>query len=54
MDRQPAHIPVMLEEVVRALQVQPGGRYVDCTVGAGGHAAAILERSQPGGQTPRH
>jgi 16S rRNA (cytosine1402-N4)-methyltransferase len=50
MDRQPAHIPVMLEEVVRALQVQPGGRYVDCTVGAGGHAAAILKRSQPGGQ----
>jgi len=50
MDRQPAHVPVMLEEVVRALQVQPGGRYVDCTVGAGGHAAAILERSQPGGQ----
>ncbi len=50
MDRQPAHIPVMLEEVIRALQVQTGGRYVDCTVGAGGHAAAILEHSQPGGQ----
>jgi len=50
MDRQPAHVPVMLEEVVKALQVQPGGRYVDCTVGAGGHAAAILDRSQPGGQ----
>ncbi len=50
MDRQPAHTPVMLREVLAALQVQPGGRYVDCTLGAGGHASAILERSQPGGQ----
>ena len=44
------HEPVLLEETVQALAVQPGGRYVDCTVGAGGHAAAILERSSPGGQ----
>jgi 16S rRNA (cytosine1402-N4)-methyltransferase len=47
---QPAHIPVLLEEAIRELRVQPGGRYVDCTVGAGGHAASILGRSQPGGQ----
>ena len=44
------HIPVLVEETVKALAVQPGGRYIDCTVGGGGHAAAILERSSPGGQ----
>ncbi len=37
------HQPVMVEEVVRALQVHDGGRYVDATVGTGGHAQAILE-----------
>ena len=47
---RPAHIPVLVDEAIGALKVQPGGRYIDCTVGAGGHAAAILERSQPGGQ----
>lgn len=45
-----AHVPVMLEETIQALAVQPGGRYIDCTVGAGGHAEAILEHSSPGGQ----
>ncbi|MFQ5924562.1 MAG: 16S rRNA (cytosine(1402)-N(4))-methyltransferase RsmH [Dehalococcoidia bacterium] len=44
------HIPVLLDEVIEALGVQPGGRYIDCTVGEGGHAAAILEKSSPGGQ----
>ncbi len=44
------HIPVLLQETIRALGVQPGGRYIDCTVGGGGHALAILEHSSPGGQ----
>ena len=43
------HAPVMVDEVVRYLSVQPGGRYVDCTVGGGGHSLAILEAAAPGG-----
>ena len=46
----PSHTPVLPEETIEALAVQPGGRYIDCTLGAGGHAAAILDRSSPGGQ----
>jgi len=45
-----AHIPVLVNETIQALAVQLGGRYVDCTLGGGGHAAAILEHSSPGGQ----
>jgi len=44
------HQPVLVTETLAALNVQPGGRYIDCTVGSGGHAAAILETSAPGGQ----
>ena len=46
----PVHVPVLANEVIQGLAVRPGGRYVDCTVGGGGHAAAILECSLPGGQ----
>ncbi|MCR4393035.1 MAG: 16S rRNA (cytosine(1402)-N(4))-methyltransferase, partial [Dehalococcoidales bacterium] len=44
------HIPVLVREVIEYLSVQAGGRYIDCTLGSGGHAQAILEQSSPGGQ----
>ena len=44
------HEPVMLSEAIDALQVIPGGRYIDATVGEGGHAMAILRAASPGGQ----
>ncbi len=37
------HKPVLLKESIEALQVKPDRRYLDCTVGEGGHAAAVLE-----------
>jgi len=40
-----AHVPVMLNEVVEALQPRAGGRYVDGTFGAGGYTTAILDRA---------
>ena len=43
------HVPVMQREVLAALNVRPGGRYVDCTVGAGGHSFAVMEAAAPGG-----
>lgn len=47
--RESYHEPVMVSEVLQALAVRPGGRYIDCTVGDGGHASAILEASSPNG-----
>ena len=36
------HQPVLVDKVVSNIVQNPGGRYLDCTLGAGGHAAAIL------------
>ena len=44
------HRPIMVEEVLRCLRPRPGDVAVDCTLGGGGHARAILERVQPGGR----
>jgi len=47
---QPTHKPVMLEEVVELLNPRAGGRYVDLTLGLGGHAERVLQASAPDGQ----
>ena len=44
------HLPIMVDEVVGCLRPSPGEVAVDCTLGGGGHARAILERVQPGGR----
>ncbi|MCX7682255.1 MAG: 16S rRNA (cytosine(1402)-N(4))-methyltransferase RsmH [Anaerolineae bacterium] len=44
------HEPVLFQEVLKGLLVQPGGRYIDATVGGGGHAAGILAVSSPQGR----
>ena len=38
------HVPVMLQECMDGLQINPSGTYVDVTYGGGGHARAILDR----------
>jgi len=50
MNVEAIHVPVLLREVLDGLQVKAGGRYVDCTLGSGGHARGILEKSAPGGR----
>ncbi|MBQ5721141.1 MAG: 16S rRNA (cytosine(1402)-N(4))-methyltransferase, partial [Bacteroidaceae bacterium] len=38
------HIPVLLNETIDGLNIQPDGVYVDLTFGGGGHSRAILEK----------
>lgn len=44
------HKPVLYQEIIHALQPKNPGRYVDGTVGAGGHARGILEACAPDGR----
>jgi len=48
--RDKLHIPVLLNHVLTALNPRPGQTIVDCTLGLGGHSAAILERIKPDGR----
>lgn len=43
-----SHVPVLLQQTIEALRIDPQGVYVDCTAGGGGHSAAILDRLQTG------
>ena len=49
-DSQSYHVPVLLQEVIDHLQIKPGGVYVDCTFGGGGHSREILGRLGPNGK----
>lgn len=44
------HNPVMPDETIDALNVRPGGKYIDCTAGGGGHSSKILDKLSGGGQ----
>lgn len=44
------HVPVLLREMLEAIQPKPGGIYLDGTLGAGGYSEAILNASMPDGK----
>jgi 16S rRNA (cytosine1402-N4)-methyltransferase len=46
----PGHIPVLADELVEQLRLEPGAEVLDCTVGLGGHAARLMERIGPAGR----
>ncbi len=50
MHESPYHVPVLFKEAIDALDIQPGGVYVDCTFGGGGHARGILEKLNADGR----
>ena len=47
---QESHQPVLLKEVVEAMNIRADGYYLDATAGRGGHVAAVLERLGPDGR----
>jgi 16S rRNA (cytosine1402-N4)-methyltransferase len=44
------HIPVLQKEVLQYLEPKPNENFIDCTIGKGGHALAILEKNGPNGK----
>jgi len=44
-----SHVPIMVAEILEVLRPNPGVFAVDCTLGHGGHARAIMERIMPAG-----
>jgi 16S rRNA (cytosine1402-N4)-methyltransferase len=50
MPEESPHCPVLYEAVLEGLDVHSGGRFVDATVGAGGHSQGILTASAPHGR----
>lgn len=48
--QKPPHLSVLYQEIITALRPVHSGRYVDATVGAGGHAWGILDASSPDGE----
>lgn len=43
-DQKTYHIPVLRDEVVEGLNIKPGKKYIDATLGGGGHTQVILQR----------
>ena len=43
------HDPVLYQEIIYYLQPRQGGKYIDCTLGMGGHSQGILDASSPDG-----
>lgn len=49
-DMEFSHVPVLLQETIDSLEINPEGIYVDCTAGGGGHSSKILESLGPTGR----
>lgn len=50
MEQSPAHVPVLLDEVIEQLRLRVDGHYIDATYGRGGHSRALLARLGPAGR----